>query len=53
MEDTKGAIKLDLYNTRGTLRVAGEGESYFLIHESKKKMMTERIFIQVEEWTEQ
>jgi len=37
IEGTKGAIKLDLYNTRGTLRVVGEGESYFLIHESKEE----------------
>lgn len=37
IEGTKGAIKLDLYNTKGTLRVVGEGESYFLIHESKEE----------------
>ena len=33
----KELLKLDLYNTRGTLKVVGEGESYFLIHESKEE----------------
>ncbi|MBU7228533.1 Gfo/Idh/MocA family protein [Staphylococcus pseudintermedius] len=34
IEGTKGAIKLDLYQTGGTLRVKGEGESHFLVHET-------------------
>lgn len=37
IQGTKGAIKLDLYNTGGTLRVKGEEESHFLIHESQKE----------------
>ncbi|MFP4931278.1 Gfo/Idh/MocA family protein [Staphylococcus coagulans] len=37
IEGTKGAIKLDLYQTSGTLRVKGEGESHFLIHETQEE----------------
>ena len=33
---TKGAIKLDLFNCKGTLKVDGK-ESYFLIHESQEE----------------
>lgn len=37
IEGTKGAIKLDLYDTGGTLRVKGEGDSHFLIHETPEE----------------
>lgn len=37
IEGTLGAIKLDLYHTAGTLRVKGEGESHFLIHETQQE----------------
>ncbi|MDE9830402.1 Gfo/Idh/MocA family protein [Staphylococcus delphini] len=37
IEGTLGAIKLDLYHTGGTLRVKGEGESHFLIHETQQE----------------
>ncbi|MBF0778782.1 Gfo/Idh/MocA family protein [Streptococcus cuniculi] len=36
IQGTKGAIKLDMYNCRGTLKVNGE-ESYFLVHESQEE----------------
>ena len=32
----KGAIKLDMYNTKGTLRVDGK-DTYFLIHETQEE----------------
>ncbi|ARJ51620.1 Gfo/Idh/MocA family protein [Staphylococcus lutrae] len=37
IEGTKGAIKLDLYQTGGTLRVKGEDDSHFLIHETQEE----------------
>ena len=37
IEGTKGAIKLDLYNTGGTLRIKGEKESHFLVHETQQE----------------
>lgn len=36
IEGTKGAIKLDMFNCKGTLKVDGK-ESYFLIHESQEE----------------
>lgn len=36
IQGTKGAIKLDMYHCKGTLRVDGK-ESYFLIHESQEE----------------
>ena len=36
IQGTKGAIKLDLFNCKGTLKVDGK-ESYFLIHESQEE----------------
>ena len=37
IQGTEGAIKLDLFNTGGTLRVKGEGESHFLVHETQEE----------------
>lgn len=36
IQGEKGAIKLDMYNCRGTLRLNGK-EEYFLIHESQEE----------------
>ena len=36
IQGTKGAIKLDLFNCKGTLKVDGK-ETYFLIHESQEE----------------
>ena len=37
IEGTKGAIKLDLYHCGGTLKVKGQEDTTFLIHESKEE----------------
>jgi len=36
IQGTKGAIRLDLFNCKGTLKLDGQ-ESYFLIHESQEE----------------
>ena len=36
IQGEKGAIKLDMYNTKGTLRVDGK-DTYFLIHETQEE----------------
>ena len=36
IQGEKGAIKLDMYNTKGTLRVDGK-ESYFFVHENQEE----------------
>ena len=36
IQGEKGAIKIDMYNCKGTLRVDGK-ESYFLVHESQQE----------------
>lgn len=36
IQGTKGAIKLDMFNTAGTLKINGK-EEHFLIHESKEE----------------
>ncbi|BFU59518.1 MULTISPECIES: Gfo/Idh/MocA family protein [Rodentibacter] len=36
IQGEKGAIKIDMYNTKGTLRVDGK-DTYFLVHESQEE----------------
>ncbi|WP_162012403.1 Gfo/Idh/MocA family protein [Streptococcus sp. S784/96/1] len=36
IQGTKGAIKIDMFNCRGTLKVNG-GETYFLVHETQEE----------------
>ena len=50
IQGEKGAIKLDMYNTKGTLRMGGK-DTYSLFTKPKKKMMTVPVFTTAQKWT--
>ena len=49
IQGTKGAIKLDMFDAGGTLKINGK-EEHFLLHETQEKMTTVRVFITAQKW---